>query len=102
VTAAVAVANVVRTSLGPVGLDKMLVDDMGEVICTNDGATILHNLEVEHPAAKVTIFVLCRIFFFFFLLLVVVILWILFIVSCLVVFPNCQLPCNLFSQSGPC
>jgi len=55
VTAAIAVANVVRTSLGPVGLDKMLVDDMGEVTITNDGATILQQLEVEHPAAKVLV-----------------------------------------------
>lgn len=54
-TAAIAVANVVRTSLGPVGLDKMLVDDMGEVTITNDGATILKQLEVEHPAAKVLV-----------------------------------------------
>eukprot|EP00298_Acanthocystis_sp_HF-20_P001044 c11426_g1_i1.p1 GENE.c11426_g1_i1~~c11426_g1_i1.p1 ORF type:complete len:538 (+),score=201.96 c11426_g1_i1:28-1641(+) len=55
VNAAIAVANVVRTSLGPVGLDKMLVDDMGEVVITNDGATILKNLQVEHPAAKVLV-----------------------------------------------
>ena len=48
-----AVANIVRTSLGPVGLDKMLVDDIGDVTITNDGATILKLLEVEHPAAKV-------------------------------------------------
>lgn len=55
VNAAIAVANVVRTSLGPVGLDKMLVDDMGEVTITNDGATILKLLEVEHPASKVLV-----------------------------------------------
>ena len=48
-----AVANLVKTSLGPVGLDKMLVDDIGDVTITNDGATILKLLEVEHPAAKV-------------------------------------------------
>ena len=48
-----AVANIVKTSLGPVGLDKMLVDDIGDVTITNDGATILKLLEVEHPAAKV-------------------------------------------------
>lgn len=46
-------ANIVKTSLGPVGLDKMLVDDIGDVTITNDGATILKMLEVEHPAAKV-------------------------------------------------
>merc|ERR1719156_11030 len=55
VTAVVAVANIVKTSLGPQGLDKMLVDDIGEVTITNDGATILKQLEVEHPAAKVLV-----------------------------------------------
>ena len=40
--------------MGPVGLDKMMVDDIGDVTITNDGATILKLLEVEHPAAKVT------------------------------------------------
>ncbi|KII60849.1 T-complex protein 1 subunit alpha [Thelohanellus kitauei] len=47
------VANAVRTSLGPIGLDKMLVDDVGEITITNDGATILKLMEVEHPAAKI-------------------------------------------------
>lgn len=55
VTAALAVANIVKTSLGPVGLDKMLVDDIGDVLITNDGATILAQLEVEHPAARVLV-----------------------------------------------
>ena len=55
VMAALSVANVVKSSLGPVGLDKMLVDDLGEVTITNDGATILDQLEVEHPAAKVLV-----------------------------------------------
>eukprot|EP00965_Chrysotila_dentata_P260484 6213924-Pleurochrysis_carterae.AAC.4 len=55
VTAALSVANVVKSSLGPVGLDKMLVDDLGEVTITNDGATILNQLEVEHPAARVLV-----------------------------------------------
>ena len=55
VTAALSVANVVKSSLGPVGLDKMLVDDVGEVTITNDGATILNQLEVEHPAARVLV-----------------------------------------------
>ena len=54
-TAAVAVANIVKSSLGPVGLDKMLVDDIGDVIITNDGATILAQLEVEHPAARLLV-----------------------------------------------
>ena len=55
VTAALAIANVVKSSLGPVGLDKMLVDQIGDVTITNDGATILKQLEVEHPAAKVLV-----------------------------------------------
>jgi T-complex protein 1 subunit alpha len=55
VTACMAVANIVKSSLGPVGLDKMLVDEAGEVTVTNDGATILQQLEVEHPAAKVLV-----------------------------------------------
>ncbi|XP_073413818.1 T-complex protein 1 subunit alpha [Dendrobates tinctorius] len=53
VIAAASIANIVKSSLGPVGLDKMLVDDIGDVTITNDGATILKLLEVEHPAAKV-------------------------------------------------
>ncbi|VDK40057.1 unnamed protein product [Gongylonema pulchrum] len=53
--AALAIANIVKSSLGPVGLDKMLVDDVGDVIVTNDGATILKQMEVEHPAAKVLV-----------------------------------------------
>lgn len=55
VMAAVSVANIVKTSLGPVGLDKMMVDDVGDVTITNDGATILKLLDVEHPAAKVLV-----------------------------------------------
>jgi len=55
VMAAVAIANIVKSSLGPVGLDKMLVDEIGDVIITNDGATILKQLEVQHPAAKVLV-----------------------------------------------
>lgn len=53
--AAASIANIVKSSLGPVGLDKMLVDDIGDVTVTNDGATILRLLEVEHPAAKVLV-----------------------------------------------
>lgn len=53
--AASSIANIVKSSLGPVGLDKMLVDDIGDVTITNDGATILRLLEVEHPAAKVLV-----------------------------------------------
>jgi len=55
VMAAAALANIVKSSLGPLGLDKMLVDDIGDVTITNDGATILKLLEVEHPAAKVLV-----------------------------------------------
>lgn len=55
VMACMAIANVVKSSFGPVGLDKMLVDDIGDVVVTNDGATILKQLEVEHPAAKVLV-----------------------------------------------
>lgn len=55
VMAAATIANVVKSSLGPVGLDKMLVDDIGDVTVTNDGATILRLLEVEHPAARVLV-----------------------------------------------
>ena len=51
-TACQAISNAVKTSLGPEGLDKMIVDDVGDVTITNDGATILQKLEVEHPAAK--------------------------------------------------
>lgn len=54
-TAAAAIANIVKTSLGPVGLDKMIVDEEGEVMITNDGATILKQLDVEHPAAKILV-----------------------------------------------
>jgi len=55
VLAAVSLANIVKSSLGPQGLDKMLVDDIGDVTVTNDGATILKQLEVKHPAAKVLV-----------------------------------------------
>ena len=50
VTAAGAIANVVKSSLGPVGLDKMLVDQIGDVTITNDGATILKQLEISLSA----------------------------------------------------
>ncbi|EPY27737.1 T-complex protein 1 subunit alpha [Angomonas deanei] len=55
VTAALAVSNIVKSSLGPIGLDKMLVDDIGDVCVTNDGATILKSLDVEHPAARLLV-----------------------------------------------
>lgn len=55
VLAVQALSNIVKSSLGPQGLDKMLVDDIGDVTITNDGATILKLLEVNHPAAKVLV-----------------------------------------------
>ena len=55
VNAVLAIANIVKNTLGPQGLDKMLVDEIGDVTITNDGATILKQLEVEHPAAKVIV-----------------------------------------------
>ena len=54
VMAAASIANIVKSSLGPVGLDKMLVDDIGDVTIINNGATILKLLEVDHPTAKVS------------------------------------------------
>ncbi len=50
-----AVANAVRSTLGPKGMDKMLVDGMGDVVITNDGATILKEMDIEHPAAKMIV-----------------------------------------------
>ena len=55
ITAAKLIAEVVRTSLGPRGMDKMLVDSMGDVTITNDGATMLKELDVQHPAAKMMV-----------------------------------------------
>ncbi|WP_375141068.1 thermosome subunit alpha [Methanococcoides orientis] len=50
-----AVANSVRTTLGPKGMDKMLVDSMGDIVITNDGATILKEMDIQHPAAKMIV-----------------------------------------------
>ncbi|MBN2478398.1 TCP-1/cpn60 chaperonin family protein [Candidatus Micrarchaeota archaeon] len=47
-----AVANILKTTLGPKGMDKMLVSDLGDIVITNDGATILEEMNVDHPAAK--------------------------------------------------
>jgi len=55
IAAAKAVTEAVRTTLGPKGMDKMLVDSLGDVTITNDGATILDTIDVEHPAAKMII-----------------------------------------------
>jgi len=50
-----AVAKAVRTTLGPKGMDKMLVDGLGDIVITNDGATILREMDIEHPAAKMVV-----------------------------------------------
>jgi archaeal chaperonin len=55
ITAAKLIAEVIRTSLGPRGMDKMLVDSLGDVTITNDGATILKEIDVQHPAAKMMV-----------------------------------------------
>ena len=55
IMAARAVADAVRSTLGPKGMDKMLVDSMGDIVITNDGATILKELDIEHPAAKMVV-----------------------------------------------
>ena len=52
ITAGKAVSETVRTTLGPRGMDKMLVSDSGDVVITNDGATILDEMDIEHPAAQ--------------------------------------------------
>ena len=55
ITAGTAVAEAVRTTLGPKGMDKMLVDDAGSVVVTNDGVTILDEMDIEHPAANMIV-----------------------------------------------
>ena len=55
IAAAKAVADAVRSTLGPRGMDKMLVDSMGDVVITNDGVTILKEIDIEHPAAKMLV-----------------------------------------------
>ncbi|MDD5238950.1 MAG: thermosome subunit beta [Candidatus Nanoarchaeia archaeon] len=55
IMAARIVAETVRTTLGPRGMDKMLVDTLGDVVITNDGVTILQEMEIEHPAAKMMV-----------------------------------------------
>ena len=51
----IAVANAVKSALGPKGMDKMLVSDLGDITITNDGATILQEMNVEHPVAKIMV-----------------------------------------------
>eukprot|EP00957_Ditylum_brightwellii_P163127 12421294-Ditylum_brightwellii.AAC.2 len=48
-----AISNIAKMPLGPIDLNKMVIDDIGDVLITNDGATILQQLEVEHPPACV-------------------------------------------------
>jgi len=55
ITAAKLISEIVRTSLGPRGMDKMLVDSLGDVTITNDGATILKEIDVQHPAGKMMV-----------------------------------------------
>ncbi|MCK4476235.1 MAG: hypothetical protein KAU16_05860, partial [Methanophagales archaeon] len=55
INAAKAVASAVRTTLGPKGMDKMLVDSLGDVVITNDGVTILKEMDIDSPAAKMMV-----------------------------------------------
>src|ERR671917_166158 len=55
ITAAKTIAEIVRSSLGPRGMDKMLVNNIGDVTITNDGATILKEIDIQHPAAKMMV-----------------------------------------------
>ena len=55
ISAAKAVAETVRSTLGPKGMDKMIVDSLGDVTITNDGVTILDEMQIEHPSAKMMV-----------------------------------------------
>ncbi|PIO06431.1 thermosome subunit [Candidatus Micrarchaeota archaeon CG08_land_8_20_14_0_20_59_11] len=55
IAVAYAVASAVKTTLGPRGMDKMMVSEMGDIVITNDGATILQEMNIEHPAAKMMV-----------------------------------------------
>src|SRR5207247_1740189 len=55
IQAAKLIAEIVKSSLGPRGMDKMLVDSLGDVTITNDGATMLKEIDVQHPAAKMMV-----------------------------------------------
>jgi chaperonin GroEL (HSP60 family) len=55
ITAAKAISDAVRTTLGPKGMDKMLVNTVGDMVITNDGATILREMDIKHPAAKMMV-----------------------------------------------
>ena len=60
IMAAQIVAEAVKSALGPKGMDKMLVDSLGDVTITSDGRTILDEMEIEHPAAKMVVEVAAR------------------------------------------
>src|SRR5512137_3185745 len=55
IMAARVIGEVLKTTLGPRGMDKMLIDNLGDITITNDGAAILNEIEVEHPAAKMMV-----------------------------------------------
>ncbi|MCK5264014.1 MAG: thermosome subunit, partial [Candidatus Thorarchaeota archaeon] len=55
IMAAIVISDAVKSALGPKGMDKMLVDGFGDVTVSNDGATILKEMDVQHPAAKMVI-----------------------------------------------
>jgi len=55
IAAAKLIAEIISTSLGPRGMDKMLVDSIGDITITSDGATILKEIDVQHPAAKMMV-----------------------------------------------
>src|SRR4030043_1903101 len=55
ILAARMVAEMIKTTLGPKGMDKMLVSPTGDIIITNDGVTILEEMQIEHPAAKMMV-----------------------------------------------
>ena len=55
IAAAKAIADTIKSTLGPKGMDKMLVDSLGDIVITNDGVTILEEMDVQHPAAKMLV-----------------------------------------------
>ena len=55
IAAAIIVSEVVKSTLGPRGMDKLLVDSLGDVTVTNDGATVLDEIDVQNPAAKMIV-----------------------------------------------
>lgn len=55
IKAAKGISDIMRTSLGPKGMDKMIITEKGQLLITNDGATILDNLQVLHPTAKILV-----------------------------------------------